>query len=54
MKVTQPDSRSISIVSGSGVRFSVPYRFFWNGHERPAESVVLTSRPTRREKNGRP
>ena len=43
MKVTQADSRSISIVSDSGVKFSVPYRFFWNGHERPAESVVLTS-----------
>jgi hypothetical protein len=43
MKVTQSDSRSISIVSDTGVTFSVPYRFFWNGHERPAESVVLTS-----------
>ena len=43
MKVTQSDSRSISIVSDSGVKFSLPYSFFWNGHERPAESVVLTS-----------
>jgi hypothetical protein len=41
MKVTQPDSRSIRIVSDTGVRLSVPYRFFWNGHERPAESVAL-------------
>ena len=43
MKVTQGDSRSISIVSDSGVKFFVPYRFYWEGHERPAESVVLTS-----------
>jgi hypothetical protein len=25
-----------------GVTFHVPYRFFWNGHERLAESIVLT------------
>ena len=43
MKVTQGDSRSISIVADSGVKFFVPYRFSWEGHERPAESVVLTS-----------
>jgi hypothetical protein len=42
MKVTQPDSRSIRIVSDTGVKLSVPYRFFWNGHDRPAESVVLS------------
>jgi hypothetical protein len=42
MKVTQHDSRSISIVSDTGVKLSVPYRFFWNGHDRPAESIVLT------------
>jgi hypothetical protein len=41
MKVTQPDSRSIRIVSDTGVRLSVPYHFFWNGHERPAESIAL-------------
>ena len=41
MKVTQPDSRSIRIVSDTGIRLSVPYRFFWNGHERPAESIAL-------------
>ncbi|HTZ53137.1 MAG TPA: hypothetical protein VMF68_15820, partial [Spirochaetia bacterium] len=41
MKVTQPDSRSIRIVSDSGIRLSVPYHFFWNGHERPAESIAL-------------
>ena len=41
MKVTQPDSRSIRIVSDTGVRLSVPYSFFWNGHDRPAESIVL-------------
>ncbi len=43
MNVTQADSRSISIVSDTGVRFSVPYHFFWNGQDRPAESIVLTS-----------
>ena len=42
MKVTQPDSRSIRIVSDTGVKVSVPYSFFWNGHDRPAESVVLS------------
>ena len=42
MKVAQPDSRSIAITSQTGVRVHVPYRFFWNGHERPAESIVLT------------
>jgi len=41
MKVTQTDSRSIRIVSDTGVRLSVPYHFFWNGHERPAESIAL-------------
>ena len=43
MKIVQPDSRSIRIVSDSGVTFHVPYRFFWNDNERPAESVVLTT-----------
>jgi hypothetical protein len=43
MKVTQPSSRSISILSDSGVEFLVPYVFFWNGHERPAESIALTA-----------
>jgi hypothetical protein len=43
MKVTQSDSRSIRIVSGTGVTLRMPYRFFWNGHERPAESIALTS-----------
>ncbi len=43
MKVTQPNSRSITVVSDSGVTFHVPYRFYWNGHERPAESIVLVS-----------
>ena len=40
MKVSQPDSRSIRIVSETGVRIAVPYFFFWNGHERPAESIA--------------
>jgi len=52
MKVTQHDSRSISIVSDTGVRFSVPYSFFWNGHDRPAESIVLTF-PVDEEEKGR-
>jgi hypothetical protein len=43
MKIVQPDSRSIRIVSDSGVTFHVPYRFFWNENERPAESIVLTA-----------
>jgi len=43
MKIVQPDSRSIKIVSDSGVTLYVPYRFFWNDNERPAESVVLTT-----------
>ncbi len=42
MKVTQPDSRTIRVVTDSGVAFDVPYRFFWNGHARPAESIALT------------
>ncbi len=41
MKVTQPDSRSITVIADSGVQVFVPYRFFWNGHERQAESIVL-------------
>lgn len=45
MKVTQPDSRSITIASQTGVRVHVPYRFFWNGHERPAESIILSRAP---------
>lgn len=52
MKVTQPDSRSISIVSDAGVRFSVPYHLFWNGHDRLAESIVLTY-PVEEEEKGR-
>ncbi len=43
MKVTQPDSRTISILSDNGIRIFLPYRFYWNGHERPAESIVLTT-----------
>jgi hypothetical protein len=42
MKVTQPDSRTIRVLADSGLAFDVPYRFFWNGHERPAESIALT------------
>ncbi|HEY9594984.1 MAG TPA: hypothetical protein VHE79_10925, partial [Spirochaetia bacterium] len=43
MKISQPDSRSIKVVAETGVSFRVPYRFFWNGLERPAESIVLTT-----------
>jgi hypothetical protein len=43
MKVTQPDSRTIRVLTDSGLAFRVPYRFFWNGHDRPAESIVLTT-----------
>jgi hypothetical protein len=43
MKVTQTDSRSIRIISDSGMKVFLPYLFFWNGHERAAESIVLTS-----------
>ena len=52
MRVSQPGSRSISIVSDSGVKFFVPYRIFWNGHDRLAESVVLTS-PDEEEETGK-
>ncbi|MGA2974153.1 MAG: hypothetical protein ABSF77_02460 [Spirochaetia bacterium] len=43
MTVIQPSSRSISVHSDSGVVFHVPYLFFWNGHERQAESIVLSA-----------
>ncbi len=41
MKITQPDSRTISITTESGIRFFLPYRFSWNGHDREPASVVL-------------
>jgi hypothetical protein len=41
MKVTQSDSRTIRVLADFGLAFDVPYRFFWNGHERPAESIAL-------------
>ena len=43
MKVTQPGSRTILIVSDNGVAVHVPYHLFWTGNERPAESIVLTA-----------
>ena len=43
MKVTQQDSRTILVRPESGAAFRVPYRFFWNGHDRQAESIVLTT-----------
>ena len=42
LKVTQPGSRSILIVSDNGIAVHVPYHMDWNGHERRAESIVLT------------
>jgi hypothetical protein len=41
MKITQPDSRTIRVVTESGMSFFLPYRFFWNGHDREPASVVL-------------
>ncbi len=43
MKVTQHDLRTIRIQPDSGIPFHVPYRFFWNGQERQAASIVLTT-----------
>jgi hypothetical protein len=43
LQVTQLSSRTILIVSDNGVAVHVPYRLFWGGHERPAESIVLTA-----------
>jgi hypothetical protein len=43
MTVTQPGARAISIRSDTGLELLVPYVFHWNGHERPAESIVLTA-----------
>jgi hypothetical protein len=53
MMVNQHDSRSITVVADTGVKFSVPYRFYWNGHYRPAESIVLTSPADAEEETGR-
>jgi hypothetical protein len=47
MKVTQLNSRTIRVQPDSGIAFNVPYRFFWNGQDRPAESVALTTGPAR-------
>jgi hypothetical protein len=41
--VTQPDSRTIRVEVDGG-SFRIPYRFFWNGHEREPESIVLGER----------
>ncbi|HTP59225.1 MAG TPA: hypothetical protein VMM82_09925 [Spirochaetia bacterium] len=41
MKITQPDSRTIKVVTESGTIFFLPYRFSWNGHDREPASVVL-------------
>jgi hypothetical protein len=43
MKVNQNDLRTIRIQPDSGIPFHVPYRFFWNGQERQAASIVLTT-----------
>jgi hypothetical protein len=41
MKITQPDLRTIRVVTESGTGFFLPYRFSWNGHDREPASVVL-------------
>ncbi len=41
MKITQPDSRTVRIQSDSGAVFHLPYRFFWDGHDREPVSVAL-------------
>jgi hypothetical protein len=41
MKITQPDSRTIRVVTERGMSFFLPYRFSWNGHDREPASVVL-------------
>lgn len=41
MKITQPDSRTVRIQSDGGVVFHLPYRFFWDGHDREPVSVAL-------------
>jgi hypothetical protein len=53
MKVTQLDSRTARVLPDSGVPFLVPYRFFWNGHDRQAESIVLTGPEERRQERPR-
>lgn len=54
MKVTQHDLRTIRIQPDSGIPFHVPYRFFWNGQERQATSIALTTsaKEARGEGNG--
>ena len=46
MRVTQPDSRTIRVLTDSGMGFFLPYRFSWNGHEREPASVVLETTGT--------
>ncbi len=46
--VTQPDSRTIR-VDADGGSFRLPYRFFWDGHEREPESVALAQAAGRAE-----
>ncbi len=46
--VTQPDSRTIR-VDADGGSFRLPYRFFWDGHEREPESVRLDTGQGRAE-----
>lgn len=41
MKITQPDSRTIKVVTDSGMSFFLPYRVSWEGHDREPASVVL-------------
>jgi hypothetical protein len=41
MKINQPSSRTIKVVTESGTSFFLSYRFSWNGHDREPASVVL-------------
>ena len=46
--VTQTDSHTIR-VDADGGSLRIPYRFFWDGHEREPESVVLEETKGRHE-----
>jgi len=46
VRIIQPDSRTIKVVTESGMSFFLPYRFSWNGHDREPASVVLETSGT--------
>ena len=41
MKITQPDSRTVCVRTDDGVTFHLPYRLYWDGHDREPVSVAL-------------